>query len=426
MTTPNQDHLRVAALVDLPRTALSGGHVKCWERIAKAASEGQLPLDLTVYFSGRQADEIMGQTVRLRHLEPVFSTANLKFLPYMPDTTDLASWHGPLARELTQYDLIHTTDGYFAYAQTAAKVSGKTGIPLVTSFHTDTPAYARIFTRQTIENLTGRWTRLRNKLIDDWNLPEKQGRGMERKLSQHIRACRYAFYTRPEDQKLAEDILGAAKVKPLRLGTDKTMFGVHQADRQGLMKEYGIPENRVLALFVGRVDVGKNIYTLIEATEKLIQEGKSIHLLIAGVGPAEQEVKKRIGSHATLLGYVKPEQLARLYASVDVLTVTSEVEIRSMVGGEALVSGCPVLVSEKSGIAPLFGYTPAMQSVASGADKWAKALSDFISNEGCRQLMRMAAINYGQNYLPSWKAVVEEDLFPVWRQAIADARRQAA
>jgi glycosyltransferase involved in cell wall biosynthesis len=423
---PASNPLRVAALIDLPRSAESGGHVKCWERIAKAAAESRLPLDLTVYFSDSGADEALGPHTRLRHLEPVFSTSRLKFLPYMPDTTDLAPWHGALARELTQYDVIHTTDGFFAFAQTAAKVSRKRGIPLVTSFHTDTPSYTRIFTRQTIEKLTGRWPNLQHKLLEEWKLPERQGQSMERKLADHIRACRYALVTRPEDQELAESILGRARVKPLRLGIDKHVFGMHRADRAGVLRDYGIAPDRVVALFVGRVAIDKNIYTLIGAAEKLIAAGANLHLIVAGLGPAMEDARARLGSHASLPGYVKPEELARLYASVDVLTLTSEVEIRSMVGGEALVSGCPVLVSEKSGVAPLFNNTPAMQVVESGAEAWAAALGALAADAEKRERMRRMAIDYGEHFLASWQDVLAEDLFPVWRLAagqrlVADA-----
>jgi glycosyltransferase involved in cell wall biosynthesis len=422
----SSEPLRVAALVDLPRRADSGGHVKCWERLAHAAADSRLPLDLTVYFAGAGADEVLGPHTRLRHLPPVFGTANLKFLSYMPDTTDLAPWHGALARELAQYDVIHTTDGFFAFAQTAAKVSRKQGIPLATSFHTDTPSYTRIFTRQTIEKLTGRWPRLQRKLIDEWNVPERQGRSMERKLAKHIRACRYALATRPEDQTVAENILGAGRVKPLRLGVDKAMFGAHRADRAGVLRDHGIGPDRIVALFVGRVDIGKNVYTLIEAAEQLIAKGAPLHLIIAGVGPAAQDARLRLGAHASLLGYVNSEELARLYASVDVLTLTSEVEIRSMVGGEALACGCPVLVSEKSGIAPLFDNSPAMQAVKSGAANWAAALGDFIASARKRDLMRMAAIDYGEHFLASWRDVLAVDLLPVWRLAADETRRQAA
>jgi glycosyltransferase involved in cell wall biosynthesis len=423
---PTPKPLRVAALVDLPRSAEAGGHVKCWEWIARAAGEVQLPLDLTVYFSGSATDEILGLHTRLRHLKPVFSTERLKFLPYMPATADLAPWHSQLARELTQYNVIHTTDGFFAFAQTAAKVSQKNGIALTTSFHTDTPAYARIFTRQTIEKLGAGAPALQRLLTEKWNLPEKQGRSMERKLIKHIRACRYAFATRPEDHMLAENILGAARVKPLCLGIDKTMFGTHRADRAGVLRDYDIGTDRTVALFVGRVDIGKNIYTLIEAAEKLAVKGVPLHLIIAGIGPAIDEVRQRLGRYASLPGYVKPQELARLYASVDLLTIVSEVEIRSMAGGEALISGCPVLVSEKSGIAPLFNDTPAMQVVEGSVDSWVAALSDFVAGAGKRELMRVAAVNYGEHFLVSWHEVLARDLLPVWHMAAEDMCRQAA
>ena len=143
--------IRVAALVDLPRSPQAGGHVKCWERLADAAADGELPLDLTVYFSGRQRTEVLGPGARLAHLPPMLSTAQLKFLPYVPDHTDLAPYHPRLARELAGYDVIHTTDAFFAFARTAESVSRRRGAPLTTSFHTDTPSYPRIFTRQTIE-----------------------------------------------------------------------------------------------------------------------------------------------------------------------------------------------------------------------------------------------------------------------------------
>lgn len=418
--------LRVAALVDLPRKDGSGGHVKCWERLAMAAAVSDLPFDLTVYFSGNAPDEPLSKNVRLRHLPPVFSTARLKFLPYMPDTTDLSPWHPRLAAELGAYDVMHTTDGFFAFAQTAAKICAQKSIALTTSLHTDTPSYTRLFTRETIESLTGFWPYLTNKLLREWQIPEKQGLAMDKKLAAHIRAARYAFYSRTEDQELAESLIDPLRVRPLRLGIDKKCFGPHRADRQGVLTQYGIAANRVLALFVGRVDVGKNIYTLIDAAERCLAAGVPLHVLIAGVGPAENDVKTRLGQHATLLGYVKPDDLARLYASVDVLTLTSEVEIRSMVGGEALVSGCPVLVSEKSGIAPLYENTPAMRVVRGNGPGWAEALSTFASDKGLRDLMRMAALNYAAGRLPDWGDVVREDLYPVWLRAYEETLQQAA
>jgi glycosyltransferase involved in cell wall biosynthesis len=423
---PETDNLRVAALVDLPRSPQAGGHVKCWERLAAANVQLGLPLDLTVYFSGSAPDEILSATTRLRHLPPVFSTSKLKFLPYVPDHTDLAPYHKRLARELSAYDLIHTTDGYFAFSRTAARVSRAKGIPLVTSFHTDTPSYTRIFTRQTIEKLFAKMPAVRRKLLDDWNLPERAGRNMENKMIRHLESCRAAFATRVEDRRTAESILGEAEVHYLRLGVDTHMFGPHRRDRAGIERDYGIPFGRIVMLFVGRVDIGKNIYTLIEAMEKLIKEGVPLHLVVAGVGPAMEDVRARLKGHASLPGFVDPEELARLYASVDGLALVSEVETRSMAGIEAIASACPVLVSKKSSVADIYKGSKAIRPIESGMESWANALRRFATDIVMRDDMRRAAIAYGQNHLAGWHNVLAEDLFPVWQEAAGAALQRMA
>ena len=44
--------LKVGVLVDLALTADAGGHVKCWQRLAEAATGYDDRLDLTVHFNG--------------------------------------------------------------------------------------------------------------------------------------------------------------------------------------------------------------------------------------------------------------------------------------------------------------------------------------------------------------------------------------
>jgi glycosyltransferase involved in cell wall biosynthesis len=414
--------LRVAALVDLPRSAGAGGHVKWWERLAAAAAsqrDGADPaLDLTVYFSGDGPDEVLSPHVRLRHLPPVFSTARLKFLPYVPDHTDLSPYHPTLARELPRYDLIHTTDGFFAFARTAERVARRRAIPLTNSFHTDTPAYARIFTRQTIDRLCAGWPWARRKLIEDWRMPERQGLKMERRLRRHLRQCAYAFATRAEDRDLAAGVLGAGRVGHLRLGVDKAMFGPHRRDSASVRRDYAIADGRRVALFVGRVDIGKNVPILIEAAARAIAAGAPLHLIIAGIGPLADEAARRLAGHVSLPGFVRPEELARLYASVDFVALPSEVEIGGMAATEALASGAPALIARASGSAAILGETPAIRIVESGAESWTAALRDFAGGGDRLAAMRAAALDYGASRLASWREVLDEDLLSGWRAAL--------
>jgi glycosyltransferase involved in cell wall biosynthesis len=147
--------LKVGVLVDLALTADAGGHVKCWQRLAEAATGYADQLDLTVHFNGPGPRRIdLSPSVRYVLLPPVFSTARL--IRHVPDHTDLAPWHPRLARLLASYDVIHTTDAFFCYARTAARFARRRGVPMVSSIHTNTPEYARITTARLLERALGR------------------------------------------------------------------------------------------------------------------------------------------------------------------------------------------------------------------------------------------------------------------------------
>ena len=408
--------LRVAVLVDLPRSAASGGHVKGWESRAKAVAASDIPLDLTIFFSGTPHTEMLSPNVRLKHLPPVFSTKNLSFLPYVPDHTDLAPYHPALAKELESFDVIHTTDGYFAFARTAERVSRKHGIPLVTSFHTDTPSYARIFTRNTLQTIFGK-NRLSNFLIETCRIPEKQEQKMINRLKMHLSCCSDALLVRPEDAALAEGVLGKTHCHYLRVVSDKKRFNPERADKKQIEQQYNVPSGRFIALFVGRLDIGKNIYTLIEAVEQLIKKGKAIHLITAGLGPAAQDLQKRLGNHVTVAGLVDPDSLGQLMASCDVLSFPSEVEIRSFVSVEALASGLPVIVSEKSGIKQLIQAGDGLRSVSGGVEAWATTLEMLMDDPALVEASRKASINYAAEHIISWQECMAHDFLPVWQSA---------
>ena len=114
--------LRVGVLVDLPYGPHSGGHVKCWTRLAEAAGRRGADLDLTGYFTGSEPHEVpVADNVRYSIVPSVLSTSRIGFLSHVPDHTDLAPWHPKIAAALRGFDVIHTTDGYFTYARTALR-----------------------------------------------------------------------------------------------------------------------------------------------------------------------------------------------------------------------------------------------------------------------------------------------------------------
>jgi glycosyltransferase involved in cell wall biosynthesis len=410
--------LRVAVLIDLPRDKGAGGHVKYWERLAHAAAATDSGIDLTLYFSGEGGDEELSPDVRLRFLPPMFSSARLKFLPYVPAHTDLAPFHPRLAEELPGYDVIHTTDGFFAFAQTAERIARWNNIPLVTSFHTDTPAYTELFTQITIDGLLGRrFGGLVSRLL---KIPARARASKERRLKKHLQACAAVLAMRAEDIALAKTVIAEQKILPMHLGVDKNLFTAQRQDRGGVMREYGIGTDKFMTLFVGRVDAGKNMPVLMQACAEVVAAGSRLHLIVAGTGPLQDEVKTKLGDRVTMAGTVEPEKLARLYASVDCLAITSEIEIGGMIGLEALAAGCPVLVSRSSGVAQLFGDTAAMKMIDSGVAAWKAALAALAGDIAQLSRMRDAAF-MSRGALADWDKVLNNDFIPAWRK-VAEER----
>ncbi|MFA4994508.1 MAG: glycosyltransferase [Bdellovibrionales bacterium] len=412
---------RIAVLVDLPRDQTAGGHVKYWERLAMACAKENAPIDLTVYFSGSGPDEILSPRVKFRHLSPVFSTARLKFLPYVPAHTDLAPFHPSLRQELSRYDVLHATDGYFAFARTAERVARRYGIPLVSSFHTDTPAYAELFTQQTLQNLMGK--KVGNKLDSLLKISARQRRSKEKRLRAHICACAAVLAMRPDDKAMAREQLPAENIVSLRMGVDKEIFTQNPEARAEIERDYRIAPGKFLTLFVGRVDAGKNIPLLLRACTQALKGGTKLHLIIAGLGPMSDAAKAVLGDNVTLTGLLPPERLAKLYAAVDCLSMVSDIEIGGLVGVEALSCGCPVLASRLSGIASLYGNTPAIEEVDSDEGSWANALSSLAQNQAQQRMMRAAAFAFRREKLAGWDVLLKEDFLPLWQSVMRKEKR---
>jgi glycosyltransferase involved in cell wall biosynthesis len=407
MTKP----LRVHVLIDLEWTPRSGGHIKCWERLAgAAATRGDLDLTLHVAGDAPRVEAIAPQ-VRFAVHKPVFSTRAMPFLGHVPDYTDMASYHPQLAAALENADLIHTTDAFFNFAQTAEKVAAQNNIPFTHSVHTDTVSYTELFTRSMLEKKLGSFGGVLNTVF---KIPEQAAAGMRRKLARHQGRARAVLTSRAEDHAFAAQHAKAAYA--YRLGLDFDSFNPQRAARDKLAARYAIPENALLLAFAGRLDEGKNIYLLVDAVAEAQRRGEKLFLLAAGIGPAAGAIKEKLGAHAATPGFLPPEELAELYASADWLALPSQVETWSLAAAEALACGLPVMAAAESGVGRFIkeqgaGLLVTENSIAAWADTLAAARR-LTEDKG----LRARAFQAAKNHFPSWEQALGEDFVPIWKK----------
>ncbi len=220
------------------------------------------------------------------------------------------------------------------------------------------------------------------------------------------------------------------------LGVDTALFQPRPADDENVRAELGIPEERILLLYVGRLAQEKNTRTLFEAFRLLSERSsEEFQLLIVGDGlqRAELEQLQKQLSHLseeinrgdretggiTWLPYCSdPARLAALYRAADFFIHPGVQETFGLVSLEAQACGTPVI-----GIRGSY-----MDRIIHGDQThWAdenrpEALAQAILETCCHPLKtnrRLLSECIRTRY--SWELIFTR-LFDVYRQVVADYR----
>ena len=102
-------------------------------------------------------------------------------------------------------------------------------------------------------------------------------------------------------------------------------------------------------LYAGRLTREKGVDLLAEAFLAAHARDPRLHLVLAGGGPEEPLLRERLGEHATFLGWLAGEELARAYASADMFLFASPTDTFGQVLLEAQASGLPVVAVAAGG-----------------------------------------------------------------------------
>ena len=113
-----------------------------------------------------------------------------------------------------------------------------------------------------------------------------------------------------------------------------------------IAQRFHFPADSTVLLYVGRVSREKNITKLIQLTQPLLQEKKTVLLL---VGPGDLiETKDRakqwgIDKQVICAGALPKEDTQKIYGATDAFVFASQTETQGLVIGEAMLAGTPVV-----------------------------------------------------------------------------------
>jgi glycosyltransferase involved in cell wall biosynthesis len=143
---------------------------------------------------------------------------------------------------------------------------------------------------------------------------------------------------------------------PHCVDTARFAAGATEVARAELRSRLGIGMEQKVALFAGKLVDFKRPLDVIEAAAIVRQQSSAIHVVVAGSGHLEAEMRACAAQRNVpldILGFQNQSKMSAAYSAADVLVLPSTGrETWGLVCNEALASGRPIIISDAVGCAP--------------------------------------------------------------------------
>jgi 1,2-diacylglycerol 3-alpha-glucosyltransferase len=271
-------------------------------------------------------------------------------------------------------DLIHVQTPFLAH-YAATRAAKKLKLPIMATYHTLFEEYfkhyAPLIPAPLLKAIARRFSRTQCDTMDAVIVPSR------------------AIHQRLNDYGVS------APLHILPTGIPLLRFA--SGDRHGFRQRHAIPENRPVALYVGRVAHEKNLDYLLDAVALARSRVPDILLLITGEGPAlshlrDKAVRDGLENNVRFIGYLdRTLELPDCYAAADVFVFTSRTETQGLVLIEAMAMGLPVVALSVMGTSDILDGARGARIPDDSTQDFAAALADLLLDEtSCAQLANEA------------------------------------
>jgi len=275
-----------------------------------------------------------------------------------------------------RYDLVHLCSP--GPAGVAAALTARiAGIPVIGSYHTELAAYAGL--------------RSEDPMLEA---------GMRMALSLFYRQCAAVLSPSPAaDGSLAGIGIDRDRIGRWARGVDLSLYDPALRDQSAYPGE-------VKVLYAGRLTREKGVDLLVDSFLRARERDPRLHLLLAGGGPEEEDMRRRLDGCATFLGWLDREELARAYASADLFLFCSQTDTYGQVIAEAQASGLPVVAVGRGGPLSLITDRHSGWLTEPDAEAVAAAVAQLAASPFLRErLSRSALVDVRER---TWEGAFEQ------------------
>ncbi len=151
--------------------------------------------------------------------------------------------------------------------------------------------------------------------------------------------------------------ISSDKIEVIYNGVDQTSPVVEREHPLTYFKTIGCK----VVLFVGRVTLQKGPDYFLKAAKKVLEYDPNVVFVIAGSGDMEEQlieaaVNLGIGDKVIFTGFLRGEELNRIYQTADLFVLPSVSEPFGIAPLESVINGTPVLISKQSGVSEVLSH----------------------------------------------------------------------
>jgi glycosyltransferase involved in cell wall biosynthesis len=280
-------------------------------------------------------------------------------------------------------DLVHIQTPFAAH-YAGSRLARQLGVPAVATYHTHFEEYIQHYLPI---------------------LPKGILKGVARRIARHqCDALDGVIVPSPAMRDMLQAYGVAAPLHVLPTGIPISHFA--GGDGRRFRDRHGIPAERPVALYVGRVAHEKNIGFLLDAMPHALRHRPELLLVVAGEGPALDALSRQtrmlgLDNHVRFVGYLdRGSELPDCYAAADVFVFASRTETQGLVLLEAMAAGLPVYALACMGTRSIVEPQRGAMAAVDDPEAFGTGLANLI---GDRPRLTLLAAD-GREFANDWSA----------------------
>ncbi len=295
---------------------------------------------------------------------------------------------------LRDVDLVHVHTPFMAH-YAGVRFAKRASIPCVATYHTFFEEYLHHYVPA---------------------LPRRLGKSLARAFTRSQCSDVQALIAPSEPMRevlLQYGVSTPIHILPTGLPADR----FRQADGARFRAHAGLPNDRPLVTYIGRVAHEKNIDFLVRSFVQIRRAVPQALLVIAGEGPALEPLKQlvqRLGlqSDAHFVGYLdRNSTLLDCYAAASVFVFASRTETQGLVLLEAMAQGAPVVSTAELGTRSILKPGCGALVVEENESEFAAAVARLLHDPGLRRELSESGRAHARNWSSALMARRLTDLY---------------